>query len=305
MSVAARLGAFAAVLALAFGGAALAGGLIDPTSEADTAAGADSSHADGGMGAMGGAAAHAHDAAAMPAAEDASGVEGLAVSDDGYTFAPARTHFVAGQPARLSFRILGPDGDAVRDGYELESARELHLIVVSRDGRSYQHLHPHRDAAGTWSTDLTLPSAGVYRAYADFQVDGTRHVLGTDLFVPGQFDPRPFPAPRPSGSADGYEVALASDGLAAGADTTLTFRVARDGRPVAELQPYLGTQGHLVAVREGDLAYLHVHPDLADPAPGEIRFMAEFPSAGRYRLFLQFKAAGAVHTVAYTLEVSR
>ncbi|MBS1676452.1 MAG: hypothetical protein JST08_03615 [Actinobacteria bacterium] len=333
MSVPARLAAFAALLALTFGGAVLVGGAIDPTSEAETSRGAGSSHgavtshADEEMSTMDDhEAEHAHDAAGTAtdaqdaagtataahgaagtatAGGDAAGVEGLAVSDGGYTFAPAQTFFTAGQPSELSFRILGPAGDAVRAGYELESERELHLIVVSRDGRFYRHLHPRRDAAGVWSTGLTLPSAGVYRAYADFQIDGERHVLGADLFAPGQFTPRPLPAPRPTASSDGYGVALAADAVAAGGDATLTFRVTQDGRPVADLQPYLGAMGHLVALREGDLAYLHVHPDETSPAPGAIRFMADFPSAGRYRLFLQFKDAAAVHTVAYTLAVPR
>ena len=66
------------------------------------------------------------------------------------------------------------------------------------------------------------------------------------------------------------------------------------------MEPYLGARGHLVALREGDLAFLHVHPD-AD----RLRFTAEFPSAGRYRLFLQFKAGGRVHTAAFTRQVSR
>jgi hypothetical protein len=43
-----------------------------------------------------------------------------------------------------------------------------------------------------------------------------------------------------------------------------------------------------------------VHPD-----EHSLRFMARFPSAGRYRLFLQFKVDGRVHTAAFTQEVSR
>ena len=27
------------------------------------------------------------------------------------------------------------------------------------------------------------------------------------------------------------------------------------------MEPYLGAKGHLVALREGDLAYLHIHPE--------------------------------------------
>jgi hypothetical protein len=43
-----------------------------------------------------------------------------------------------------------------------------------------------------------------------------------------------------------------------------------------------------------------VHPD-----ENRLKFMAEFPTAGRYGLFLQFKAAGRVHTAEFTQEVAR
>ena len=51
------------------------------------------------------------------------------------------------------------------------------------------------------------------------------------------------------------------------------------------------------APRDGDLAFLHVHPTDDEAA----RFAATFPTAGRYRLFLQFKHAGRVHTAAFTV----
>ena len=35
-----------------------------------------------------------------------------------------------------------------------------------------------------------------------------------------------------------------------------------------------------------------------------VRFAATFPTEGRYRLFLQFRHEGRVHTVAFTHEVS-
>ena len=75
--------------------------------------------------------------------------------------------------------------------------------------------------------------------------------------------------------------------------------MTRNGAPVA-VQDYLGAKGHLVALRQGDLAFLHVHPD-----EHSLRFMAAFPTPGRYRLFLQFKTEGRVHTAAFTQEVSR
>jgi hypothetical protein len=79
------------------------------------------------------------------------------------------------------------------------------------------------------------------------------------------------------------------------------------------VEPYLGAGGHLVALREGDLAFLHVHPadhghertgtKAAATHDDAIGFAATFPTAGRYRLFLQFKHEGRVETVAFTKEV--
>jgi hypothetical protein len=82
--------------------------------------------------------------------------------------------------------------------------------------------------------------------------------------------------------------------------------VSKDGQPVTDLQPYLAAYGHLVALREGDLAYLHVHPDGAPgdgvtPAGPQIEFVAEVPSAGGYRLFLDFQHDGVVRTAEFTV----
>ncbi len=81
--------------------------------------------------------------------------------------------------------------------------------------------------------------------------------------------------------------------------------VSRNGQPVTDLQPYLAAYGHLVALRDGDLAYLHVHPD-GGPGDGHttagpgITFYATVPAGGDYRLFLDFKHGGTVHTAAFT-----
>jgi hypothetical protein len=89
----------------------------------------------------------------------------------------------------------------------------------------------------------------------------------------------------------------------------LTLSVDRDGKPVDDLQPYLGAYGHLVAVRASDLAYLHVHP-MGEPGDGtttpgpDIVFHTTFPSTGSYRLFLDFQHGGVVRTAAFTVNVS-
>jgi hypothetical protein len=177
----------------------------------------------------------------------------------------------------------------------------MHLIVVRRDLASYQHLHPVLQSDGTWTTALRLPRAGVYRAYADFERNGEKTVLGTDLFAAGDFDPFALPPASASTEIDGYEVELHGHAQA-GEETTLRYVVTRDGARV-DVEPYLGADGHLVALRAGDLGYLHVHPVAA--ATRDVRFAAAFPTAGDYRLFFQFRDRGSVHTVPFTLTVER
>src|SRR5215204_5243173 len=122
-----------------------------------------------------------------------------------------------------------------------------------------------------------------------------------DLHVPGEMEVVSLPDPTSLAGADGYEVELDAGSLTAGAASSLTFRIAQEGQDVTELEPYLGALGHLVALREGDLAFLHVHP--SGGAGARIIFHAVFPSMGLYKLFLQFAHEGRVHTVAFTTEI--
>lgn len=225
------------------------------------------------------------------------------MAEGGYRLAPEATTLPRARATELAFRVLDADGVPVTD-FDVEHERRMHLIVVRRDLTGYRHLHPRLDASGRWSVRLRLPAAGVYRAYADFSVGGAPTTLGTDLFVPGAFRPVPLPAAAPVDAVDGYRAELAADHVAAGASARLDYALSRGGRPLEDVEPYLGAGGHLVALREGDLAFLHVHPEESG-APGAISFAATPPSPGRYRLFLQFMHDGRVRTVAHTLEVSR
>ncbi|OCB44626.1 hypothetical protein A5721_19920 [Mycobacterium vulneris] len=224
----------------------------------------------------------------------------------GYTLQLDETALPSGPAVPLRFRILDGSGAPVT-GYVESHEKQLHLIVVRRDLAVYQHVHPVLDGQGTWSVPLDLTKPGDYRVFADFvPADGRPATLGADMTVAGKYQPQPLPAPATSAAVDGYTVTLA--GVArAGHPSELTLSVSRDGKPVTDLQPYLGAYGHLVAVRASDLEYLHVHPmsDAADPAapPGpQIAFHTTLPSAGTYRLFLDFKHRDAVHTAEFTVE---
>ncbi len=287
VSPGARIAVFVALLAVVFAGAALAGGVFHPGGQADDAAGGHASAASGAHEHGGETTAGAAQGTATPA--------GLASSDGVYRLVSDATRFEADRTAPLSFRIVDSHG-ATERAFENEQARRMHLIVVRRDLRRYQHLYPIQQPDGGWTVDLTLPDAGVYRAYADFRAAGAQHTLGIDLFAPGNFAPLPLPKPADAATIDGYEVTLHEH------PGEIGFTVRRGKDIVTDLQPYLGARGHLVILREGDLAYEHVHP--LSNAPSDLAFQVGDATPGTYRMFLQFRHGARVHTAAFTHTVS-
>ncbi|MFD7865761.1 hypothetical protein [Streptomyces sp. NPDC059783] len=232
---------------------------------------------------------------------------GLAVSRSGYTLELDATVFTAGRRT-VTFRVTGPDGRPVTE-FVPEHEKELHFIAVRRDTAGFQHVHPVRDAQGTWSTELEL-EPGDWRFFTDIHPaahTGTL-TLGADASVAGLYAPRPLPEATGVARIGEYGVALDGE-LLPGKASELTLTVSRNGVPVTDLQPYLAAYGHLVALRFGDLGYLHVHPDGAPgdgvTAPGpEITFMAVAPTAGTYRLFLDFQHDGVVRTAEFTVRTT-
>lgn len=230
---------------------------------------------------------------------------GLLISEDGYTLEMDPTILGAGHGA-VTFRVTGPDGEPVTD-YRPTHDKDLHFIAVRRDLSGFQHVHPTIDESGTWSTSLDL-TPGAWRFFADFQPaehDETL-TLGVDAAVAGPHDPQPLPPASRTAQVDDYTVTLEGH-LTAGEPTELRLTVSRDGEAVTDLQPYLAAYGHLVALRAGDLAYLHVHPD-GEPGDGStqagpgITFHATAPTAGTYRLFLDFKHDDVVRTAEFTVQ---
>jgi hypothetical protein len=297
MNVPVRLGVFALALGVVFAGAYGVGGWIGPAGTDND--GHEMTATTDGHGTNG------HEPAAGPGSTGqpaASGPGGLAMSADGYTLRLAGTSPTAGAPAELAFQIVDAHRAPVTR-FRTSHDKQLHLVVVRRDMTGFQHLHPQMSADGTWRIQLTLDRGGDWRVFADFLPEGSDRpiILGVDLPVAGEYRPAALPAPAASTTVDGYQITV--DGhLTAGRTSRLTLRVARDGAPVSDLQPYLGAYGHLVALRAGDLGYLHVHPQQTEMAGPAITFDVEVPTAGVYRLFLDFQHGGVVRTASFTGE---
>jgi hypothetical protein len=184
----------------------------------------------------------------------------------------------------------------------MQHEREVHLIVVRDDLTTFSHLHPMRQDDGSWAVDLELPVPGRYTAFADVAPDeAPATTLRLALSAEGERESSEPPAVRTTASVDEYRVELSGE-IVAAAGSDIIFRITRGQAPV-RTDAYLGAAGHLVAIKSGDLDYLHVHPRESEE-PGVIPFMIHAPSPGTYRLFLQFLHEGSVRTVDFTLEAT-
>ncbi|HEY1180442.1 MAG TPA: hypothetical protein VGF17_30160 [Phytomonospora sp.] len=261
----------------------------------------------GGGGPVVAADGHIHGATgAGGSTGGAPSLGGLEITASGYTLAPADDEYaVSGEPQAIEFRILRADGEPATE-FAVVHEKPMHFFVVRRDFGDYQHLHPAMAEDGTWRVDADFAEPGPYRMYADFTaVDAagtqTAVTLGADLSVSGDYAPKPLMDPATVSTVDGLTATMAGTATPAVA-SPIMFTVARDGKPV-ELQPYLGAFGHLVALRDGDLGFAHVHPEpqLAD---GAVKFWLTAPTPGTYRLYLDFQVDGKVHTANYVLVVT-
>ncbi|SMY05254.1 heavy metal-binding domain-containing protein [Brevibacterium antiquum] len=248
-------------------------------------------------------------------AVDTAGLEGhtaaldLGIAQDGYQLTAVIAPTDTSTEGSLSLTITGPNGNPVTD-FQLEHEKELHLITVRADGQHFRHVHPEMNDDGAWTVPWQWDAAGSYRIFADFvPADaGEGLTLSTSVQVGGAYDPAPATEPVTTTTVDGFDVSVEGD-LTAGAASPLTMTITRAGEPVTELEPYLGAFGHLVALRDGDLAYLHVHPHGDEPQAGqtsgpEIVFEATAPTEGRYLLYLDFQVDGELHTAPLVIDTT-
>jgi hypothetical protein len=221
-----------------------------------------------------------------------------------------------GQPLTLIFDLSdGSTGLPVDDLLPHHQAL-MHLVVVDADGAFFAHLHPSRLAPGRFAIGLTPDRPGRYTAYVEIErQDSGVQVIARDFQVGGASASPVSPAPGLGARDIGdLHVVVASSlaPLRAGRQATLTFSFSQGGAPVADIQPWLGMAGHLIARSADGMLYGHIHA--AEVMPPEsvastvlygphIRFAYTFPQPGRYQLWGQFRRAGALVTVPLVVEV--
>ncbi|NYE37436.1 hypothetical protein F4692_002569 [Nocardioides cavernae] len=229
--------------------------------------------------------------------------DGTRVSEVGYSLAAVKVRERADGIGELSFRIDDYEGNPVTD-YVEELTKELHLYLVNDELTVFRHLHPTRDEDGTWTAPFDVPDAGGYRVVTEFVAvdeggNGDHVVLGRPLALPPG-------DPGDTAAEDTVVGVTVSEAPTTGPNGELRL-VVRDaaGRPV-ELGTYLGAYSHVTGFEEETGAMVHLHPlDAPDVTEdgSELTFHAEIEQAGDYRLFVQVRVDGFLHTVPVELTV--
>ncbi|MGB9278758.1 MAG: hypothetical protein WCB57_01525 [Pseudonocardiaceae bacterium] len=228
------------------------------------------------------------------------GPGGLAIASQGYLLRPRTTRFTAGEFENFRFTVFSSDGQAVTD-FARHGDRRMDFFVIRRDMTGYQHLYPIMDPDGIWTVPLEFDEPGSYRAYAEFLPGKatTPITLGVDLEAPGLVEDGPISKVSTIAEVDGYTVIWTGE-LVAGSVSRLGMHVMRDDLPVTDLDSLSGDGGHVVILREGDLAHLNVHPVPGPRQDTAIDFDVDVPTPGYYRMFLEFQHHGQLRTVQFT-----
>lgn len=196
-----------------------------------------------------------------------------------------------GDGGRLAtFHLQMNDGMRVTEFTEAHGAL-LHNIVVRPDLSSFQHLHPDIADDGSWQVPIDEP--GQWHLVFEGTPSGASAPVVVSANVDDEVAIEPVSLPEPDDDVivDGLRV------VRSGLNFTVT---SEDGGAAQGLEPYLGQPAHLVALRQGDLSYVHLHPSDSEMV-GMYVFGSQLPQPGTYRLFLQFGHAGDVLTVPFTV----
>jgi hypothetical protein len=237
-----------------------------------------------------------------------------------------RPEVKAGEAASLIFSVKDTRGAIVRD-LKIVHEKPMHLLLVSNDLAEFSHIHPEPQPDGTLKVTHTFPHGGLYKLYADFtHKSGQQVVERYDVNVRGLVRP---PSPLAADTSldkkvESLSVTMFPDkALRAGQELMLNFAVAdaETGKPVTDLQNYLGALAHFVIISEDSADFLHVHPLEPSEMKGDMSAMKTgdkngtperaitvsahtiFPRVGLYKLWAQFQRGGRVITVPFVVHV--
>ncbi len=253
-------------------------------------------------------------------------------------FTTEPTEVKANEAAKFIFKVKDKAGNIVKD-LQVVHEKPMHLLIVSNDLAEFYHIHPEPSSDGTFRVEHTFPNGGGYKLYADFTPQTSEQVVEKlDLKVAGTARPKTalVADAKLEKAVDGLKVTMKpSVAIKTGQELTLDFAAfdAASGKPVTDLENYLGELAHFVIISEDLVDFVHAHPMAKSEsmegmkmegqedhnADGhshgeeknsdkkalgyEVSAHTTFPRVGMYKLWAQFQRAGKIISVPFIVDV--
>ncbi|BAY37015.1 hypothetical protein NIES2111_13490 [Nostoc sp. NIES-2111] len=210
----------------------------------------------------------------------------------------------------LVIEIKDKNGKPIAD-FDRFQQELMHLIVVSDDLQSFQHIHPVYKGKGRFEVQNNFPYPGNYTLFSDYKVAGKAEqvsVLKTQ--VPGQSPAKVTIDLATKKTINNTQITLTSSQstIKAGQEIHLIFNLqdAVSKNSITDLKPYLGEKGHLVIIKQSspltEADYIHAHA-MKNTPDHEIHFITSFPIPGKYKMWGQFNRNGKIITSDFWVNV--
>lgn len=185
--------------------------------------------------------------------------------------------------------------------------RKAHLIIVSDDLEFFNHIHPVEVNNSAYAVELVLPSGGKYKLFAEYKPEGYDKITDEfDFFVSGKSKAEKiYESKSTSFAGKEYSVKLLNaDNLLAGEDLNIIAEFYKDGKKlnINTFDNYLGEKAHAVLISIKDKKFMHVHPMVMD---NKLNLHLNFEISDLYRLWIQFKINGQVHTADFVVKATQ
>ncbi len=220
------------------------------------------------------------------------------------------TNIRPNQPTKFSYKIKNDKGEVLKN-YETVHEKIMHFIVVRKDLQYFQHLHPDfNQATGEFTVDITFPADGLYRVFPDFTPgeDNPQKLPVTvfhDISVgdKDRYKAQPvIPDTQLKKTVGEYQITYAfPTEVMMRNEISYSLTMEKNGKPVTDLENYLGALGHSIILKMRTLDFIHTHAEEINIRGPKIKFSTSFPESGIYKIFTQFAHQGKVFTVDYVI----
>ncbi|WP_026100460.1 hypothetical protein [Fortiea contorta] len=213
-------------------------------------------------------------------------------------------------PVPLAIDVTDKEGKKIAN-FDQFQEKLMHLIVVSDDLQSFNHIHPIYKGNGRFEVEANFPHSGSYSLFSDYKVAGkAEQVSVLKAEVPGNSPTAPkidLATTKTFGNTKA-NLKLSQSTIKTGQEVHLIFNLqdAASNQPLKDLKPYLGERGHLVILKQSlpltQADYIHAHA-MKNTPDAEVHFITSFPKPGKYKMWGQFNRNGKIVTADFWVDV--